>query len=64
MHVTVFHVNKLFSISRVRSLILTLISEIKGYDEPALKANFTLHITHDPAYSTISNMPQSNQVVK
>lgn len=34
------------------------------YDEPSLKANFTIHMTHDPSYSTISNMPQSGQVTK
>ena len=27
------------------------------FDEPALKANFTMHITHDPNYHAVSNMP-------
>jgi len=27
------------------------------FDEPSLKSNFTIRITHDPSYSAISNMP-------
>lgn len=27
------------------------------YDEPAFKANFTIHIEHGKGYNAISNMP-------
>ena len=31
------------------------------FDEPSLKANFTMHITHDPVYHAVSNMPLVNR---
>jgi hypothetical protein len=31
------------------------------FDEPALKANFTMHITHDPIYHAVSNMPVASR---
>lgn len=31
------------------------------FDEPSLKANFTMHITHDPNYHAVSNMPAANR---
>ncbi len=31
------------------------------FDEPALKADFTMHITHDPNYHAVSNMPVANR---
>jgi len=27
------------------------------FDEPSFKANFTIHVTHDPRYWAASNMP-------
>ncbi|KAJ6629262.1 Aminopeptidase N, partial [Pseudolycoriella hygida] len=33
------------------------------YDEPSLKSNFTIRITHDPSYSALSNMPAASEVL-
>ena len=30
------------------------------FDEPAFKANFTIHVTHDCHYTAVSNMPMSS----
>ena len=30
------------------------------FDEPSLKANFTIHITHDSQYHAVSNMPKTD----
>lgn len=31
------------------------------FDEPALKAKFTLHISRDPTHQTLSNMPRDRE---
>ena len=31
------------------------------FDEPSLKANFTMHITHNPSYHAVSNMPAASR---
>jgi aminopeptidase N len=30
------------------------------FDEPAWKANFTLHIAHAPEHNVLANMPMNN----
>ena len=34
------------------------------FDEPSLKANFTITIIHDPSHHALSNMPVTSHVIR